>query len=58
MRPILSLCVLLCAACGDGVKNEKQARRAYLGLDAHVDKAITLGFAGFNAARAPTSCRR
>jgi hypothetical protein len=41
--------VLLCA-CGDGVKSEEQARRAYLGLDAHVDKAITLGFAGFNAA--------
>lgn len=42
--------VLLGAACGSGVDSDEQARRAYLGLDAHIDKAITLGFAGFNAA--------
>jgi hypothetical protein len=46
----ISLGLCLSAACGEGVKNEEDARRAYLGLDAHVDKAITLGFAGFNAA--------
>jgi hypothetical protein len=42
---------MLCVAgCGDGVKNDEEARRAYLGLDTHIDKSITLGFAGFNAA--------
>lgn len=42
---------LMVAACGDGsVASDENARAAYLGLDAHVDKAITLGFAGFNAA--------
>lgn len=47
-----SLCttLLITAACGSGVTNDEQARRAYLGLDTHIDKAITLGFAGFNAA--------
>lgn len=47
-----SLCtaLLVTAACGSGVNSDEQARRAYLGLDAHIDKAITLGFAGFNAA--------
>ncbi|HZJ53653.1 MAG TPA: hypothetical protein VFD38_05895 [Myxococcaceae bacterium] len=38
------------AACGGGVNSEEDARKAYLGLDPSVDKAITLGFAGFNAA--------
>ncbi len=36
--------------CGDGVSSDEQARRAYLGLDASIDKAIQLGFDGFNAA--------
>ncbi len=35
---------------GPGVHSTDDARRAYLGLDASVDKAITLGFQGFNAA--------
>lgn len=38
------------AACGSGVSSDEQARRAYLGLDIAIDKAINLGFAGFNAA--------
>src|SRR5262245_16428974 len=38
------------AACGGGVNSEDDARKAYLGLDNSVDRAITLGFAGFNAA--------
>lgn len=46
----LAAALLFTAACGDGVASDEQARRAYLGLDAHIDKAITLGFAGFNAA--------
>lgn len=49
----LFLCFALGAAlsaCGSGVSSDEQARRAYLGLDASIDKAISLGFAGFNAA--------
>jgi len=47
----LGLIIFLCGACGDGaVASDEDAKAAYLGLDAHVDKAITLGFAGFNAA--------
>jgi len=38
------------AACGGGVNSTDDAKKAYLGLDPSVDKAITLGFAGFNAA--------
>jgi hypothetical protein len=48
---------LLCG-CGSGdddsnqpaVKSTADAEHAYLGLDASIDKAITLGFDGFNAA--------
>jgi len=37
--------------CDDNtVQSEDDARRAYLGLDPSVDKAIDLGFAGFNEA--------
>lgn len=37
--------------CGSsGVSSDEDARAAYQGLDASIDKAITLGFAGFNAA--------
>lgn len=38
------------AGCGEGVGSEEDARRAYEGLDASIDKAIDLGFDGFNAA--------
>ncbi|WP_143140863.1 hypothetical protein [Nannocystis exedens] len=34
----------------DGVADPESARRAYLGLDRAVDRAIKLGFDGFNAA--------
>jgi hypothetical protein len=53
------LASVLLSACGgssDGpprepaVKSTADAERAYLGLDASIDKAITLGFDGFNAA--------
>ena len=48
----LSLAALLAGAagCGDGVSSEEKARQAYLGLDASIDRAIGLGFDGFNAA--------
>lgn len=38
------------ACSGDGVNNEHQAQQAYEGLDRSIDKAIQLGFDGFNAA--------
>jgi hypothetical protein len=38
------------AADAPGVHSTDDARRAYLGLDESIDKAITLGFDGFNAA--------
>lgn len=38
-------------ACGSSqVSSEEQARRAWLGLDRATGRALTLGFAGFNAA--------
>jgi hypothetical protein len=36
--------------CSNGVHSDADAQRAYLGLDASIDKAINLGFDGFNAA--------
>ncbi len=39
------------AGCGDGgVGSEEEAEQAYKGLDKSVDKAIQLGFDGFNSA--------
>lgn len=47
-----AFCIMtgLSIGCGSGVSSDEQARLAYLGLDASIDKAISLGFAGFNAA--------
>jgi hypothetical protein len=54
MRALLCISLLATAvgACGDGddLDSDEEARRAYLGLDASVEKSITLGFAGFNSA--------
>jgi hypothetical protein len=36
------------AACGNGVSSTEDAQKAYLGLDSSVDKAIQLGFDGYN----------
>src|SRR5947209_7395212 len=42
---------LVTVGCGNGsVHSDADAQKAYLGLDASIDKAINLGFAGFNAA--------
>lgn len=43
---------LVVAACGDGdeLDSDTEARRAYLGFDRAIDRAINLGFDGFNAA--------
>jgi len=51
MRHTTSILLLLTlAACGSDVSSTADAQKAYMGLDPSVDKAITLGFAGFNAA--------
>ena len=52
-KELLLSCAAACAllsGCGSSVSSDEQARRAYLGLDLSIDKAIGLGFAGFNAA--------
>jgi hypothetical protein len=41
---------LALAGCGDDVGSDEDAARAYVGLDKSVDKAMQLGFDGFNAA--------
>ncbi|MBI5549091.1 MAG: hypothetical protein HY901_34840 [Deltaproteobacteria bacterium] len=55
IRLVGSLVVLfsafgLIACSSDEVSSDEAARRAYLGLDKSVSKALQLGFAGFNAA--------
>jgi hypothetical protein len=47
---IVTVASLVCA-CGNGnVSSTDQAKQAYLGLDASIDKAIQAGFDGFNSA--------
>lgn len=47
----LFFATLSVVGCGNGsVHSDADAMKAHLGLDASVDKAINLGFAGFNAA--------
>ena len=49
-RTFLSVVVLsVVSACGS-VSSEDDARRAYLGLDNSIEKALALGFQGFNEA--------
>jgi hypothetical protein len=45
-----TLFAALTAGCGEGVSSSEDAELAYKGLDASIDKAIKLGFDGFNAA--------
>lgn len=47
---MVALFTFLLAACGGGVSSDEQARRAYVGLDSALGKALQLGFDGFNAA--------
>jgi hypothetical protein len=46
------VCLMVLAACGDeeGVADAKSAEAAYMGIDGAIEKALNLGFAGFNAA--------
>jgi hypothetical protein len=48
----LVLSLLLVAACSDddAIDSNEEARRAYLGLDASIEKSLNLGFQGFNTA--------
>lgn len=57
MRNLIYASLLVCSlgltvGCGgdDEIDSDEQARRAYLGLDGSIEKSMTLGFAGFNAA--------
>ena len=51
MKVLLLAAVLAASACGsDAVNSVGDAQNAYLGLDLSIDKAITLGFNGFNSA--------
>ena len=51
MRVLILAAILAASACGsDSVSSVGDARNAYLGLDLSIDKAITLGFDGFNSA--------
>lgn len=47
---LLSSIVLLCACGSNDIDSDEEARRAYFGLDASIEKSLALGFAGFNAA--------
>lgn len=47
---ILLVTASVAAGCGNQVSSEESARAAYLGLDLAVEKAMILGFDGFNAA--------
>jgi len=51
MRRIVLLAWMLSACSSSSVNSDAQAKEAYLGLDESIDKAINLGFAGFNAAQ-------
>jgi hypothetical protein len=52
MRKILFFFAFTILGCGGNgsVHSDADAQTAYLGLDASIDKAINLGFMGFNAA--------
>jgi hypothetical protein len=53
MKRLFALTALVVACSSNGnasVSSPEDAKNAYLGLDASIDKAITLGFAGYNAA--------
>lgn len=49
LLPVLVLALGI-AGCSDDVGSEEDARRSYESLDKSIDKAMQLGFQGFNAA--------
>jgi hypothetical protein len=46
----LACAALALSACGSSLNSDQKARLAYIGLDRSIGKALSLGFAGFNAA--------
>src|SRR5437870_4278446 len=50
MRRLSFLMLVAGLGCGNDVSSADDAKRAYIGLDPSVDKAINLGFDGFNMA--------
>jgi hypothetical protein len=50
LRALFATLSLGLLTCGNAGSSDEQAQRAYLGIDASIDKAIQLGFDGFNAA--------
>jgi hypothetical protein len=46
----VALCVTAVGCSDDEIDSDEAARRAYLCLDQSIQKSLTLGFAGFNAA--------
>lgn len=51
MRLLIVLVALLGACGSDDIDSNEEARRAYFGLDASIEKSLALGFAGFNSAQ-------
>ncbi|CAN90943.1 MULTISPECIES: hypothetical protein [Sorangium] len=47
---VIALSIVLVGCGSSDVSSDEDAQRAYEGLDDSIDKAITLGFQGFNAA--------
>ncbi len=49
---MVSVLWVAASACSDddAIDSDEAARRAYLGLDGSIEKALNLGFAGFNSA--------
>ncbi len=47
---VLSLVAVGLLGCGNSLNSDEKARLAYIGLDGAIQKSLTLGFAGFNAA--------
>jgi hypothetical protein len=51
MKPVFLALLVALGGCGDeDLSSEEDARRAYLGLEKMIDKAMDLGFQGFNSA--------
>lgn len=50
MRHTVFALFVFVSACSDGIDSDQAAEAAYIGLDGAVQKALTLGFDGFNAA--------
>lgn len=52
IAPVVGLAWMLAVGCGndDDINSDTEARWAYVGFDSAIDRALNLGFDGFNAA--------